>query len=75
MKYLKLLLAISLFALWRPPLAAVSGAHRFQVSRACLSFIDVYTVSLLVITTYLITSNMLPIPTVDDFVHRHHRCY
>jgi len=27
------------------------------------------------LTTYLITSNMLPIPTVDDFVHRHHRCY
>ena len=36
MKYLKLVLAISLFALRRPPLAAVSGAHRFQVSRPCL---------------------------------------
>jgi len=31
------------------------------------------TVSLL--TTYLITSNMLPIATVDDFIHRHRRCY
>jgi len=56
----------------RPPLAAVSGAHRFQVSRACL-FIDVYMVLLL--STYLITSNMLPFPIVDDFVHRRHRCY
>jgi len=46
-------------------------AHRFQVSRVlvyrCL------IVSLL--STYLITSNMLPFLTVDDFVHRHRRCY
>jgi len=40
---------------------------------ASSSIIDVYTVSL--ISTYLITSNILPFPTVDDFVHRHHRCY